>query len=113
MTTKNMTKTQLLEENSKLRKALIALEDQIKGVKKKSEKGNLPFRLPVTFLTESNEFKSVYVQFNPNTGDAVAEPDTIQDIAANNKDFAIAMHFSKQNMVEYLNTLSDKFLQNR
>lgn len=107
------TKAELEQQNKELKEALLSLKDKIQDLKSK-KKGELLFETYIPFLDKENLFKKVKVAFNPFTGDARADIDSITSLDDKGRnDPAMAVYSSKIYLVEYVNSLIDQYQSNR
>jgi len=107
------TKAQLADENEKLKDALRDMTEGIKALKE-NKKGEMPLSISIPFLDEeSNTFKQITLNFNPITGQAKGDIESVRQLNNVPTSAALAMQSGKECIVKYVNVLIDRFLENR
>lgn len=101
------TKTQLMEENDKLRAAVKELTANLES-SKQAKDGNFTNRMFVAFVDKNGKFKKVELAFNPHTGEASVNLDSAKPISNNDFNFPIAVFEAKKFLQDYMDTLCDE-----
>lgn len=111
--TSTKTKSQLVEENEKLKDTLRSINEEYK-ILTESKQGELTEEIIAPFLdAEKNEFKCVKINFNPQSGKAEVDLNSKRHLSGLPKDPAMSQFAAKELTVVHINKLIDKFLENR
>lgn len=87
---KGLTKAQLVDKCDQLKAALLSAKEQLEEAQKvkQAKSDKLEESAYGIYLTDNLKYKLVHIKYNAISGEATV--DSVEDVAANNGDYAIA-----------------------